>query len=267
MSFKTFALSVLIAAGLATPSLAADNPLHKAPKEMTWAHQGMFGSFDRAQLQRGFQVYTEVCAACHSLRLVAFRNLEALGYSEAEIKAIAANYEVATLDDIGEATTRKALPSDRKPGPYANDLAAAAANNNAIPPDMSLIVKARAGHEAYIYSLLTGYDEPVPTTTVNEEGEEIPYEMTEGLHFNPYFPNVQIAMAAPLSADQVEYADGTSATVSQMAQDVAAFLAWTAEPKLEDRKRMGLGVLFFVGILIVLSYLSYRRVWADIKGK
>ena len=259
---------VTLAGGtLAGTALAADNPLHKAPKDVSWQHQGIFGTFDRAQLQRGFQVYKEVCAACHGLRLVAFRTLEDLGYSEAQVKAIAAEYEVPDLDDIGEPVMRTALPSDRKPNPYPNDRAAAAANNNAIPPDLSLIVKARGGHEAYLYSLLTGYNETAPATTVDEEGNEVPYEVPQGLYYNPYFANVQIAMAPPLADDQVEFADGTRATVSQMSKDVTAFLAWTAEPKLENRKRMGVGVLMFVTILIILSYRSYRKVWADVKGK
>ena len=269
-SMKSWSKAVLAGvAGLmiAGPALAADNPLHKHPKDVSWQHQGIFGTFDRAQLQRGFQVYKEVCAACHGLRLVAFRTLEDLGYSDAQVKAIAAEYEVADLDDIGEPIMRTALPSDRKPSPYPNDRAAAAANNNAIPPDLSLIVKARAGHEAYLYSLLTGYNETAPVTTMDEDGNEVPYEVPQGLYYNPYFANVQIAMAPPLSDDQVEYADGTRATVSQMSKDVAAFLAWTAEPKLENRKRMGVGVLMFVTILIVLSYRSYRKVWADVKGK
>ncbi|MFN3288240.1 MAG: cytochrome c1 [Sphingomonadaceae bacterium] len=217
--------------------------------------RGVFGTFDQAQLQRGFQVYKEVCAACHGLSLVAFRNLQEIGFSEAEVKAIAAEYEVPTIDpNTGEATTRKALPSDKFPAPFPNQTAARAANNNAYPPDLSLITKARHDGSHYVRSLLMGYVDP-------PAGFEVP----EGLNYNKYFPNLTIAMVNPLSDDQVTYNDGTKATVEQMATDVAAFLTWTAEPKLMERRRTGLAVVSFLSILTVLAWLTYKAVWADVK--
>jgi ubiquinol-cytochrome c reductase cytochrome c1 subunit len=272
------AKSLLIAAtlgiaGLAgAGALAAGHPLHKDPVAVDWPHEGVFGRFDRAQLQRGFQVYKEVCAACHSLHLVAFRSLQDLGFDEAEVKALAKNWttEIPTINDTGEATTRKALPSDLIPGPYANEVAARAANNNAMPPDLSLIVKAREGKEEYLYSLLTGYTDPPKTYQEKNprtgKMEEVPFVVDEGLHYNPYFSTVKIAMAQPMQDGQVTYADGTQATISQMSKDVTAFLTWAAEPHMESRKHMGVGVLMFLAIMIGLSWSSYQRIWRDVKG-
>lgn len=271
MRISKFLIAAGLAAGIAAPAAAADHPLLQHPKEVHWKHQGVFGTYDRAQLQRGFQVYKEVCAACHSLKLVAFRTLSDLGYNEAEIKAIAAGYEVPDINpDTGEAITRPAKPSDKKPGPYANDAEARAANNGALPPDLSLITKARHSGEAYVYSLLTGYGQTPPKTYQEKDSESgkmktLPYVVNEGLHYNPYFATTQLAMAAPLQADQVTYADGTKATVDQMAKDVTAFLAWTAEPKMEERKKLGLGVMIFLLGLGIIALISYRRVWADVK--
>ncbi|MCH8684681.1 cytochrome c1 [Pedomonas mirosovicensis] len=253
-----FSLALLVGAFTPRDEAHPDpvKALEKEHKEVHFAHQGIFGTYDRAQLQRGFQVYREVCSACHSLNLVAFRSLADLGYNEAEIKAIAKSYEVPAIDEkTGEATTRPALPSDHFHGPYENEVAAAAANNGKAPPDLSLIVKAREGHEAYIYSILTGYQNP-------PAGFDVP----EGRSFNPYFPGTVIGMPKPLSDDQVTYADGTKATVDQMAKDVAAFLTWTAEPKLENRKRTGVGAIAFLSILLVLSIISYKKIWASVKG-
>ncbi|HLU91899.1 MAG TPA: cytochrome c1 [Pedomonas sp.] len=253
-----FTLALLV--GAFTPREASEpdpiKAIERAPKQVTFAHEGIFGLYDRAQLQRGFQVYKEVCAACHGLELVAFRTMEDLGYNEDEIKAIAAAYEVPAIDEkTGEDSTRPAIPSDTFPSPYANDVAASAANGGKIPPDLSLIVKARPGHEAYIYSVLTGYEEA-------PEGFEVP----EGGEFNPYFPGAVIGMPKPLSDDQVTYEDGTPATVDQMSKDVTAFLAWAGEPKMENRKRMGMGVIAFLSVLLVLSIISYKKIWADVKG-
>lgn len=253
-----FSLALLVGAFTPreTPQPDPVKALQKEHKEVHFAHQGIFGTYDRAQLQRGFQVYKEVCAACHSLNLVAFRTLEDLGYNEDEIKAIAKAYEVEAIDDkTGETTTRPAIPSDKFPSPYPNEVAAAAANNGKAPPDLSLIVKAREGHEAYIYSILTGYEEA-------PAGFQVP----EGGHFNPYFPGTVIGMPKPLSDDQVSYEDGTKATVDQMSKDVTAFLAWAAEPKLENRKRVGVGAIAFLSILLVLSIISYKKIWASVKG-
>ena len=235
---------------------------HKPVKEVHFASDGPFGHYDRQQLQRGFQVYKEVCAACHGLNLVAFRNLEDIGYSEAEVKAIADQWqiEVPSVDpNTGEASTRKAIASDLFPEPYANEVAARAANNNALPPDLSLITKARHHGPAYVYSLMTGYQNP--PADLPEENRP-----GTGLYYNPYFPNLNIAMPPPITADgQVTYADGTEATVDQMSKDVAAFLTWTAEPKLENRHRTGFAVIFFLLIATGLAYMSYRNIWAEKK--
>lgn len=238
-----------------------EKEFHKYPKEVAFSSDGPFGKFDRQQLQRGFQVYKEVCAACHSLRHVAFRDLAALGYNEAEVKAIAKGFQVPGIDPAtGEATTRPGLPTDYFPKPFANDVAARAANNNAIPPDLSLMAKARHDGAAYVYSLLTGYqDPPVNLPEANRPGV--------GLHYNPYFPNLNLAMAPPLVDGQVTYADGTNATVDQMSKDISAFLVWTAEPKLEKRKQTGWPVLGFLLFATILGFLAFRNVWADKKKK
>ncbi|MBA3676805.1 MAG: cytochrome c1 [Sphingosinicella sp.] len=241
-----------------THTQSVEHRFHQEPRDVAFSTDGPFGKFDRAQLQRGFQVYKEVCAACHSLGQVAFRNLADLGYEEPEIKAIAAQWqiEVPSINpDTGEATTRKAIASDHFPSPYANEVAARAGNNNALPPDLSLIVKAREGGAPYIYSLLTGYQ---------NAPADLPAEARpgQGLHYNPYFANLNIAMPPPLTADgQVTYADGTNPTRENMAKDVAAFLTWTAEPNLESRHRTGLAVLIFLLIATILAYMAYQNIW------
>lgn len=244
----------------------AEAVLHKHPKELSQASDGPFGKFDRQQLQRGFQVYKEVCSGCHALKFVAFRNLEDLGYTPAEVKAIADQWAIQTPavnPETGEPTTRKNLPSDLFPSPYPNEVAARAANNNANPPDLSLMTKARHDGAAYVYSLLTGYQEQPA-----EVAKRFPEVKTpEGLHYNPYFPNLNIAMPQPIVSDgQVTYADGTKATVDQMSKDVAAFLTWTAEPKLERRHQTGVAVMVFLLFFTVLTYLAYQNIWASKKG-
>ncbi len=230
-----------------------------------FSFEGPFGKWDNAQLQRGYQVYKEVCAACHGLKFVAFRNLSELGYSEAEVQAEAANWTVPGIDpNTGETTTRPGKPTDQFPSPFANDVAAAAANNNAIPPDLSLMTKARKDGTNYVYSLLAGYGEADPeiAATVPE------FETPAGLYFNKYFSNVNIAMAPPIVIDgQVTYADGTEATVNQMSADVAAFLTWTAEPTLVKRKQTGWPVLGFLLFATILAYLSKKQIWAGLKPK
>ncbi|OLP53922.1 ribosomal protein P2 [Rhizobium rhizosphaerae] len=243
----------------------------KKPAQMSWSFAGPFGHYDKAQLQRGLKVYTEVCSACHSMNLVAFRTLRGLGYSEAQVKAFAANYEVQDGPNAeGEMYTRKALPSDHFPSPFANAEAAAAANNGAAPPDMSLLAKARGiergfptfvfdiftqyqeGGPDYIHALLTGYQEP-------PKGVEV----APGTHYNPYFANAAaLAMAKPLNDGQVTYDDGAPATVDQYSRDVAAFLMWAAEPHLEERKRTGFMVMIFLVIFTGLIYLTKRAVYA-----
>ncbi|MGH6783654.1 MAG: cytochrome c1 [Sphingomicrobium sp.] len=247
------------------PEPTAEHEFHREAKELHLASDGPLGKFDRQQVQRGYQVYKEVCAACHSMSLVSYRDLAALGYNEAEVKAEAAAHEVPSINpDTGELATRKATPADRFPSPHANETAARAANNNALPPDLSLITKARHGGGAYVYSLLTGY-QAQPAELL----KEFPSAKTaQGLYYNPYFANLNLAMAPPLTSDgQVTYADGTNATVDQMAKDVSAFLVWTAEPKLENRHRYGLATLIFLIVATILGYFSYRNIWAEAKRK
>ena len=243
---------VLVAIGLcaASPARSAGD----AAPAQHWSFSGLFGAFDRGALRRGFTVYKDVCAACHGLRLLSYRNLSDIGFSEDEVKAIAAEVEVQDgPDDEGEMFDRPGKPSDRFQSPFPNDNAARAANNGALPPDLSLIVKARLGGADYLSALLTGYAEPPP-------GMQLP----EGMSYNAYFSGKQIAMPPPLADDGVEYADGTSATVAQQALDVTTFLAWAAEPELEERKRMGVKVVLFLLLLTGLLYVAKRRIWADL---
>lgn len=235
---------------------------HAHGPEGGFSFEGAFGTYDKRQLQRGMQVYKEVCAACHSLRLVSFRDLTALGYSEGQIKTIAKGFQVPSLNpETGEPATRDGMPADRFPSPYANEIAAAAANNNAIPPDLSLMAKARADGSNYIYSLLTGYqDQPA------ELLKKFPDAKTpEGLHYNPYFHTLNLAMAKPLSDGQVTYSDGTAATTKNYAADVAAFLTWTAEPKMEARKTAGLATVIFLVIFCFLAYGAKKQIWRNVK--
>jgi ubiquinol-cytochrome c reductase cytochrome c1 subunit len=246
------------------PAETAEHKFHLHPKAVSYAHDGPLGKYDRAQLQRGFQVYKEVCASCHSLKLVAFRDLEGIGYTEGQIKTIAKEWPVETPSinpETGEPASRKPIPADRFPSPYANETAARAGNNNALPPDLSLMTKARHGGAPYIYSLVTGYQKQ-PAALV----KEFPDSKTgPGLHYNPYFANLNIAMAPPLTADgQVSYdAGGPKPTVDQMAKDVSAFLTWTAEPKMDMRKRVGLATFFFLLAFLGLCWGAYQNVWAN----
>jgi ubiquinol-cytochrome c reductase cytochrome c1 subunit len=251
------------------PEPQAAEEFHKEHKPLHLASDGPFGHFDKRQLQRGFQVYSEVCSACHSLSLVSFRDLKQLGYNDAEIKKIASDWKTqvpSVNPDTGEASTRKALPSDHFPSPFANEVAARAANNNALPPDLSLIAKSREGGAAYVYSLLTGFANA--DTYRNEKGQPVPASAKppQGLHFNPYFANLNIAMPPPLTSNgQVSYEDGTKPTVDQMAKDVSAFLVWTAEPNLERRHAAGISVAVFLLIASILAYLAYRQIWYEAK--
>ncbi len=247
------------------PEATAESVFHEHPKELDIASNGVFGKFDRRQVQRGFQVYKEVCAACHSIRLVSFRDLEKIGYSEPEVKAIASQWVIeqpSINPETGEAATRKNIPSDRFPSPFANDVAARAANNNALPPDLSLMTKARHDGAAYVDSLITGY-----TTQPAALLKQFPDAKTpEGLHYNPYFANLNIAMPPPITADgQVTYSDGTRPTKAQMAKDVSAFLVWTAEPNLESRHAAGLAAVIFILIFIGLAWGAYQNVWRNIE--
>jgi ubiquinol-cytochrome c reductase cytochrome c1 subunit len=220
--------------------------------------KGLFGKFDRGSLQRGYQVYTEVCASCHSMKYVSYRNLSEKGgpeFSEAEVKAIAASFEVTDgPNSDGEMFTRPGKPSDKFVMPYENVKAAEAANGGAYPPDMSVLVKARGGGVDYIYSLLQGYEDP-PSGII----------LDEGVHYNKYMYGNKIKMSAPLSDDIVEYGDGTKATVEQMSKDVTTFLMWAAEPHLETRHQMGFKSIVYLIILTILVYFSMKKIWSRIE--
>lgn len=225
-------------------------------KPLKLASDGPFGKFDKTQLQRGFAVYQNVCSSCHSLSLVSYRNLAALGYDEDEVKAIAAKATINAKDPLtGEMKDRPGMPADKFPpvvyGGVGN------------PPDLSLITKARHGGGAYVYSLLTGYEATQPAELL----KKFPDAKTgKDLHYNPYFANLNIAMAPPLTGEgQVTYSDGTPATVDQMAQDVSAFLVWTAEPTKQKRNQTGLWWILFLVFATTLGYLSYRNIWAGKK--
>ncbi|MBP6012738.1 MAG: cytochrome c1 [Alphaproteobacteria bacterium] len=254
-------LTLAVTLGLTGAANAAEGALDaKHPEPQTWTWEGPFGHFDRQQLQRGYQVYKEVCAACHAMHLLSFRNLSQPGgpeFTEAQMKAIAASMQVNALDDKGETIQRPGTPADRFPSPFPNELAARAANNNAYPVDLSVVTKARHGGADYIVALLIGYSDP-PSD----------FSLLPGLNYNAYFQGHQIAMPAPLTSDgQVTYAPDAGnppATKQQMAKDVAAFLTWAAEPKMEERKRMGVKVMIFLIFLSALLYLAYRRLWRDV---
>ena len=263
-------LLISLISGVATyvsnpPAPLAAEEFHKPPKPLHLASDGPFGKFDKRQLQRGFQVYSEVCSACHSLSLVSFRDLKELGYNDAEVKKIASDWktQVPSINpDTGEAATRKALPSDTFPAPFPNEVAARAANNNALPPDLSLITKSREGGAAYVQSFLTGCQ----TQPAELQQKALDSKSPPVPHYNPYFANLNIAMPPPLVTDgQVEYQDGTKPTVDQMATDVAAFLVWTAEPNLESRHAAGLAVVVFLLFGTILGYLAYHQLWYDAK--
>jgi ubiquinol-cytochrome c reductase cytochrome c1 subunit len=264
--------SVLVALLLGTgviPALAADNaapatpvstePLQ--PKHVYWSFEGPFGVYDRASLQRGFQVYKEVCSSCHALIHVAFRNLGPGGvdFSPKEVAAIAAGYKVLaepdqqgnTGDASGAPAMRPATPADNFPPPFPNEQATRAAMNGALPPDLSLIVNARAGHSDYVYSIITGFGQTQPA---NEK-------MARGMQYNPYYPGHQIAMPPPLTDGSVTYADGTVATVDQEARDVVTFLAWAGDPKMEERKSAIFSVILYLFPVTGLLYFSFRHLW------
>ncbi|MCA3556233.1 cytochrome c1 [Aestuariivirga sp.] len=270
---KTLAIA---AAGLVLSLGAAQAEGQKTAKDVSFSFEGPFGQFDRAQLQRGYKVYKEVCSNCHAMHLMSFRNLSQPGgpeFSEEQVKALAASFQVQDgPNNDGEMFERPGLPSDRFPSPFPNEQAARAANGGAYPPDLSLITKSRPGWYGtinqlingiggpqYVYSVLTGY------TPDDQLTEELRKEQPEGKYHNPFFANGPwIGMGPPLSDDQVTFDDGTAGSVSQMARDVSAFLAWAAEPKMEERKRTGFMVLIFLGVLALLLYLSMKKVWAKV---
>lgn len=227
----------------------------KEPKQMLWPFAGMFGSFDRQAAQRGAQVYFEVCSVCHGMQHLYYRNLKEIGFSEAEIKELAKDKTIIDgPDDFGDMFERPALPSDAFVPPYPNEEAARAANNGAYPADLSLIVKARPDGANHVYSILTGYAEAPEDIT-----------LMPGLSYNPYFEGKQIAMPPPLVAEQIEYMDGTPATLEQMAKDVTIFLQWASEPEMEHRKSMGLKVMIFLTIFTIVFFIAKKRTWKNIK--
>ena len=214
-----------------------------------------FGRFDQSSLQRGFQVYREVCAGCHGIRLVSYRDLAALGYTNDDIKSIASEYEIEDgPNDEGEMFTRFAKPSDKFVGPYRNKNEARVSNNGSYPPDLSLIVKARAGGADYLYNLLNGYKE-VPEN----------FKLNYGMYYNTIYPGKQIAMPQPIYDDMVEYEDNTPASQDQIIRDVTSFLAWTAEPELDERKSIGVRVLLFLFLLTLMLYAVKRKIWRDVE--
>lgn len=290
MTIRTLLAATLVAASLGgalmgAPARADDGHAPQPPRQK-WSYAGVFGSFDQGQLQRGFQVYKEVCSACHSMKLVAFRNLAepgGPGYSAAQVKALAATYQVKDgPNDSGEMFERPGRPADRFPPPFPNDQAAAAANGGKAPPDFSVLAKARTYERGfpwfvldalpftgyseqgvdYIHALLVGYEDP-------PKGTEVP----DGGHYNKYYPGHIIAMPNPISEGQVSYPKGDDGkpvvpeTVDQYAKDVSAFMAWAAEPHMMARKALGLRVILFLLVLSALLYYVKKRVWADVGGE
>jgi cytochrome c1 len=238
--------------------------------DVKFSFEGPFGTYDYKAVQRGFQVYKEVCAACHSLSLVAYRNLQQIGLSEAAVKAIAADVQIRDLNDAGEMVERPGRPADRFRAPFANEAAARAANNGAYPPDLSLIVKARLDGPRYLYSLLQGYEEFDKLTDAQKKdmGLAADFKLQPNMQFNKFFPGHQIAMVKPLNEGQVTYneeatREGIKNDLPQLAKDVVHFLAWASEPKMEERKRTGVKAVIFLLILSGLFYAVKRKVWAD----
>ena len=254
--FKLFSIIIL----LSLNSYSAISAEKVEYLKTDWSFKGLFGKFDRASLQRGYQVYTEVCAACHSMKYLSYRNLSEKGgpeFSVAQAKAIAASFEVTDgPNSDGEMFNRPGKLSDKFVMPYENVKAAEAANGGAYPPDMSVLVKARGGGVDYIYSLLQGYEEAPSGMTLDD-----------GVHYNKYMYGNKIKMSAPLSDGIIEYSDGTNASVQQMSKDVTTFLMWAAEPSLETRHQMGFKAIVYLIILTILVYFSMKRIWSRVKSE
>ncbi len=255
-TFKLFSIIIL----LSLNSYSAFSAEKVEYLKTDWSFKGLFGKFDRASLQRGYQVYTEVCAACHSMKYLSYRNLSEKGgpeFSVAQAKAIAASFEVTDgPNSDGEMFTRPGKLSDKFVMPYENVKAAEAANGGAYPPDMSVLVKARGGGVDYIYSLLQGYEEAPSGMTLDD-----------GVHYNKYMYGNKIKMSAPLSDGIIEYSDGTNASVEQMSKDVTTFLMWAAEPSLEARHQMGFKAIVYLIILTILVYFSMKRIWSRVESE
>lgn len=255
-TLKTAILSVALAAGalvagVAAPALASEGVHIEA---QSWPHSGPFGTIDKAAAQRGFQIFKEVCAGCHSMRLVPIRTLAGIGYKPDELKAIAATYEVqAGPNDNGEMFMRPGIPADRFPSPFANEQAARVANNGALPPDLSLLAKARKGGEDYLYAFLTGFGDAPAGVTIQD-----------GMFYNAAFPGHQVGMPNVMADNMVTYADGTPATVAQEAKDIATFLTFVAEPHMDERKQMGIKVILFLIVFAGLMYATKRQLWSSV---
>jgi len=253
--FRIITLSFSILLALIVPLLGAGSGGELL--KVDWSFKGLTGKFDRASLQRGFQVYKEVCSSCHSMQYLSYRNLGETGgpeFSSLEVKAIAASIEIEDgPDSQGEMFIRPGRPSDKFKSPYTNVNASIAANGGAYPPDMSVLVKARPGGSDYIYSVLMGYDDP-----------PIGMSLDDGVYYNKYMIGNKIKMSSPLSDDIVEYTDGTQASVDQMAKDVTTFLTWAAEPELEERHRTGVKVIIYLILLTTLVYLSMKKIWSRV---
>jgi ubiquinol-cytochrome c reductase cytochrome c1 subunit len=251
MRLPSLALAAALAALAAGPAAAAEEP---ALPHVAWSFDGLFGTYDKAALKRGFEVYRQVCSNCHAMHLLAYRDLGDIGYTPDEVKEIAASVQITDgPNDAGEMYERPGRASDRFRSPFANDAAARAANNGALPPDLSLMAKARVGGPDYIHAILTGYGDPPADM-----------KMQEGMNYNQYFPGHQIAMPAPLADGTATYPDGTKATLDQETKDVADFLMWAAEPKLDARKHMGVKVMLFLVALALMLYAVKRKVWAAV---
>lgn len=266
MKFLPLALTALLATSGAALAQTADLSQPEAPQSVHWSFEGVFGQYDRAQLQRGFQVYKEVCSSCHSLNRVSFADLSYENggsgmFSTAQAKAIAASYKIPagpndkgeTTDASGQPLMRAGILADHFPAPFPNEEAARTANGGALPPDQSLLVKARDGGPQYVYSIVVGDGTHPPAG----------FKVTDGKYYDPYFAGRNIGMPPPLRDDSVTYTDGTKATVDQEAKDVVAFLSWASEPKLEERHQLGFGVMLFMFLLSGMLYLSYRKLWKD----
>jgi ubiquinol-cytochrome c reductase cytochrome c1 subunit len=248
---RSIALLAGLFAGLAlaAPARAQEDAL---PRQI-WSFSGLFGTYDRAAEQRGFQVYKDVCANCHSLKQGYYRNLAGIGLTAEEIKAVAASVQVPAIGDDGQPTTRPGLPADHFRSPFPNDAAARSALNGAVPPDLSVIEKAREGGPDYIFGILTGFGDPPPGVKIGD-----------GMYYNKYFPGHQIKMPPPLQDGTVTYADGTKATIEQEARDVTTFLTYMANPELEQRKQIGVRVILFLAFLGCVTYAVKRKVWSDV---
>jgi cytochrome c1 len=275
MMIKRTILTLTLAGTVATFAISAAKAEEQvAPPRQKWSFAGPFGNFNQAQLQRGFKIYKEVCSACHSIQMLAFRNLAdpgGPGFSEAQAAAVAADYKIKDLDDKGEPTERPGRLADTFPPPFANELAAKAANGGLAPPDMSTLAKARTyqrGFPWFVFDMFTQYQEQGPDyiTALLQGYEDRPkgFQLPEGGHYNRYFPGHNIGMPPPLQAGQVTFDDGAPQTMEQYSRDISAFLMWAAEPHLVARKRIGFQVMIFLIVLAGLMYFTKKKVWSAV---